>query len=52
MSRTDNAESVFKCQDCGAMFSRDNEKTKPCPQCGYICTVERCPVIGASNEDY
>lgn len=52
MSKADNAESNFKCLSCGTMFSREGETTKPCPKCGNICTVERCPVVGASNEDY
>jgi len=52
LTKPDNTEASFKCQLCGTMFSRGKEKIKGCPQCGYTCSVDTCPTLGASNEDY
>lgn len=48
----DNAEETFKCTRCGHMFGREGREKASCPQCGFVCTTESCPVVGASNEEY
>ncbi len=52
MIKPDNAEESFKCAKCGYSFSRGTQRQKKCPSCGFVCTVETCPSIGASNEGY
>lgn len=48
----DNAEASFKCARCGHMFGTEGRETAACPRCGHVCTIDRCAVLGASNEDY
>jgi predicted RNA-binding Zn-ribbon protein involved in translation (DUF1610 family) len=48
----DNAEDSFKCSNCGAVYSREGAKMRKCPVCNYICTLDTCRNLGASNEDY
>jgi rubrerythrin len=48
----DNAEETFKCNQCGHMFGTEGRKEAACPQCGFLCRAESCPVTGASNEGF
>ncbi|MGE5553866.1 MAG: hypothetical protein ACM3XZ_08105 [Betaproteobacteria bacterium] len=48
----DNAEEAFKCARCGHMFGKEGRTQAACPRCGFVCSEQTCPSVGASNEEY
>lgn len=47
----DNAESSFKCSNCGNMFPVSSPSNK-CNVCGSEMSTSKSKVFGASNEEY